>query len=225
MSLAIQHENLEDKIYTRLRALIGSRRILPGERILLDQLARRMGVSRTPVLNALKRLAQERLVELLPRRGIYVRRFTKREMARLFRVREALEGLSARLAATRIERADTDRLAELFRGFEGKLTPALIRRYVERDRRFHWRLVEIAGNEHLAAAMDSVNMMFFVYQDGLVRPPVETLPEHRAILQALRQRDPEASEAAMRLHVRRSVERLEQEADMEEAEVAQSQNR
>jgi DNA-binding GntR family transcriptional regulator len=95
---------------------------------------------------------------------------------------------------------------------------------VERDRQFHWRLVEIAGNEHLAEAMDSVNMMFFVYQDGLVRPPAETLPEHRAILQALRRRDADGSEAAMRLHIRHSVGRLEKEADAEEAAVKASRD-
>ena len=70
-----------------------------------------MGVSRTPLVNALKRLAQERIVEWVSRRGIYVKRFTKREMARLFQVREALEGLSARLAAPRIDRDEVDRLA------------------------------------------------------------------------------------------------------------------
>jgi DNA-binding GntR family transcriptional regulator len=78
--------------------------------------------------------------------------------------------------------------------------------------------VEIAGNEQLANAMESVNMMFFAWQDGLVRPAAETIQEHFAILEALRKRDPDASEAAMRLHIRRSVERLEQEAEAEEAQ-------
>jgi DNA-binding GntR family transcriptional regulator len=215
-SLRIEHENLDDKIYNRLKTLITGRRLLPGERILQERLAREMGVSRTPLVNALKRLAQERVVEWVSRRGIYVRRFTKREMVRLFQVREALEGLSVRLAAPRIAREEVDRLTGLFRGLDGTPTPAAVRRYVERDRRFHWRLVEIADNEHLAAAMDSVNMMFFVYQDGLVRPPAETIAEHRAILDALRRRDPDAGEAAMRLHIRRSLERLEKEAETEE---------
>jgi DNA-binding GntR family transcriptional regulator len=215
-SLRIEHENLDDKIHARLRSLIVERRLLPGQRILQDQLAREMGVSRTPLVNALKRLAQERLVQWLPRRGIYVRRFTKREMARLFQVREALEGLSARLAAPRVSREEVDRLARMFRGLDATETPAAVRRYIERDRHFHWRLVEIAGNEQLAAAMESVNMMFFAYQDGLVRPPAEAIPEHLAILEALRRRDPDASEAAMRLHLRRSAERLEQEAETEE---------
>jgi len=223
LSLTIQHENLEDKIYAQLRALIVERKILPGERIPPDHLAREMGVSRTPVLNALKRLAQERVVECFSRRGIYVRRFTKREMARLFAVREVLEGLAARLAAGRIERNEVDRLAASFRGFEGAPTPALIRRYVQRDRAFHARLVEVASNEQLTAAVDSVHMMFYIYQAGLVRPPAETLPEHRAILEALRRRDPDASETAMRLHIRRSLEQLEQEALTEEAKETQVQ--
>jgi DNA-binding GntR family transcriptional regulator len=218
LSLRIEHENLDDKIYARLKALIAERQLLPGERILQDRLAREMGVSRTPLVNALKRLAQERLVQWVSRRGIYVKRFTKREMARLFQVREALEGLSARLAAPRIDREEVDQLVEMFRGLDVTPTPAAIRKYVERDRYFHWRLVEIAGNEQLGHAMASVNMMFFAYQDGLVRPATETVKEHWDILEALRRRDPDASEAAMRLHIRRSVERLEQEAEAEEAQ-------
>ena len=68
--------------------------------------------------------------------------------------------------------------------------------------------------------MNSVRMMFFAYQDGLVRPPAETLPEHQAILEGLRARNPDASETAMRLHLRRSMERLEREAEAEETGAA-----
>ncbi len=217
-SLRIEHENLDDKIYARLKGMIAERRLPPGQRILQDRLAREMGVSRTPLVNALKRLAQERLVDWVSRRGIYVKRFTKREMARLFEVREVLEGLAARLAAPRIGREEVDRLTAMFRGLDVRPTPSAVRRYVERDRHFHWRLVELAGNDQLAAAMESVNIMFFAYQDDLVRPAAETIQEHWLILDALRRRDPEASEAAMRLHIRRSVERLEQEAETEEAQ-------
>src|SRR5512147_1121588 len=100
--LLIEHENLDDKIYARLKALIADGTLAPGERILQEKLAREMGVSRTPLVNALKRLGQERLVEWVSRRGIYVKRFTMREMAQLFEVREGLEPIAARLAATRI---------------------------------------------------------------------------------------------------------------------------
>jgi DNA-binding GntR family transcriptional regulator len=219
--LPIQRESLEEQTYARLRAAIIERRIVPGQRIPVDRLAQEFGISRTPILNALKRLAQERVVDCVSRRGVFVRRFSKREMARLFEVREALEGMAVRLAAPRIASGEIRTLEKLFRGFDGPPTAARIRRYIERDRYFHWRLVELAGNEQLMAALDSVNMMFFAYQDGVVRPPVETVPEHRAILKALGRRDPEASEVAMRLHIRRSIERLEQEAE-EDARAAEA---
>ncbi len=214
-SLIISHENLEDKIYAQLRALIVERRLLPGERIPLDVLAQEMGVSRTPVLNALKRLGQERVVVFRSRRGVYVRRFTKTEMAKLFAVREVLEGLSARLAATAIGRDEVRGFRNAFREIG---SDASVRRYLECDRGFHARLVEVAANEQLRAAMASVNMMLFAWQDGLVRPPSETLPEHLAILRALERRDADGSEAAMRLHLRRSLERLQREADQEQKE-------
>jgi DNA-binding GntR family transcriptional regulator len=215
-SWIIEHENLEEKIYARLRALIVDRSIPPGGRLVVDRLARRMGVSRTPVLGALKRLSLEGVVELKSRRGIYVRRFTKREMVQLFQVREVLEGLSARLAAPHIDRAEVDRLAEMFRRLSVAPTPAAVRRYIEQDRYFHWRIVQLARNQQIAHALESVNMMFFTWQDGLVRPAAETVQEHFAVLEALRRQDPNVSEATMRLHIRRSAERLEQEADVEE---------
>jgi DNA-binding GntR family transcriptional regulator len=174
-----------------------------------------MGVSRTPVLNALRRLGQEGVVELFARRGVYVRRHSKAEMARLFAVREVLEGLATRLAAPRMAAAEVERLLTAF----GAGARTGVRRYVELDRSFHCRLIEIAGNDQLTAAMDSVNMRLFVWQDGVVRPPAETIPEHLGILQALRRRDAEAAEAAMRLHIRRSLLQLEREAAAEAAEV------
>jgi DNA-binding GntR family transcriptional regulator len=216
LSQIIERENLDDKIYAQLRSLIMDRRILPGERIPVDRLAREMGVSRTPVVNALKRLAQEQIVEWASHRGIYVRYLTQRELARLFEVREVLEGLSARLAASRITPEEVDQLTAIFKGLD--LTPhgPALQRYIERDRYFHLRLLEIAGNRPLAHAMNSVNLMIFTYQMGLARPPAETIEEHWAILAALGKHDPEASERAMRLHLARSRDRLDQEADVEE---------
>jgi DNA-binding GntR family transcriptional regulator len=215
-SLAIHHKSLEDKIYTRLRALIVQRQILPGARIPVDELATEMNVSRTPVLNALRRLAQEGVAQVFPRRGIYVRRYTKAEMAGLFFVREVLEGLGVRLAASQIRTAELDQFSRAFRLHDPlSTTPPSIRRYVELDRAFHCRLMELVDNEHLRAAMDCINMRLFVWQDGVVRPPAETISEHLAILDALRRRDPDGAEAAMRLHIRRSLERLQSEAEAE----------
>jgi DNA-binding GntR family transcriptional regulator len=215
--LLIEHENLDDKIYARLKGLIADGAITPGERILQEKLAREMGVSRTPLVNALKRLAQERLVEWVPRRGIYVKQFSLKEMAQIFEVREGLEPIAARLAATRICPTEVREFKRIFDGFSTKPSPAEVQRYLRCDRHFHWRLVELTENPHLAAAMESVNMMISAYQIGIPRSLAESLPEHRTILDALRRREPEAAEAAMRVHIRRSVERIWQRARTEEA--------
>jgi DNA-binding GntR family transcriptional regulator len=215
---AIEHQNLDDKIYERLRALILERRILPGERIQVDRLAENLGVSRTPVLNALKRLAQEQVVEWMLRRGVYVKHPTTRELARLFEVREVLEGLVARRAAMCITPVEVDQFTAMFRGLDFTAHPSAFQHYLEIDQRFHLRLLELADSQPLVHAMNAVNLMIFTFQLGLARPPAETIPEHLGILTALRKRDPEASERAMRLHLGRSRERLEKTADTEEME-------
>ena len=218
VSLAVQHENLDHKIYAVLRGLILDRRLQPGERIPVDQLAAEMGVSRTPLLNALRRLSQEGAVQVFPRRGIYVRRYSKAEMCRLFAVREVLDGLATRLAAAHIRKAEIEHFARAFRRHDSaSRTADAARCYVELDRAFHCRLMELADNDQLRAAMDSINMRLFVWQDGVVRPPRETIPEHLAILDALRRGDTEGAETGMRLHIRRSLEQLLREARAEEA--------
>lgn len=212
----ISHDNLEEKIYVRLKTLILEQRIAVGHRIQPDILARDMGVSRTPVLNALKRLAGEQIVEWVPRRGIYVKRLTKRELGRVFEVREALECLAARLAAARITPERVDQLAGLLAGITPDSTPETLARYLARDREFHWQLVLTSGNGYLAHVMETVNVMVFTYQYGLNRPMAETIEEHAAILDGLRRHDADAAEAAMRAHVGRTRERIDQLADEEE---------
>lgn len=214
---AIEHQNLDEKMYHRLRALILERRILPGERVQVDRLAASLGVSRTPVLNALKRLAQEQVVEWKVRRGVYVKHPTLRELASLFEVREVLEGLVARRAATRMPLRDIDEFTSMFKGLDFSAGRSAFQRYLEIDHRFHLRLLEVADCRPLDHAMNAVNLMIFTFQIGLARPPAETIPEHLAILRALRNRDPGASEKAMRIHLARSRVRLARKAEMEEA--------
>src|SRR5580658_8716108 len=100
--LPVERANLDDHLYARIKAMIVDGTLLPGERIVPEQLAHDMDVSRTPMLSALKRLSQERLIVWRSRRGVFVRRLSKRELAMIFEVREVLEGLAARRAAALI---------------------------------------------------------------------------------------------------------------------------
>jgi len=207
--------NLDDQIYEHLKTMIAHRTLLPGERIEISQLARDLGVSRTPLLSALKRLSQEQLVEWRSRRGVYVRRPSLRELALIFELREALEGLSARRAAAVIEPRQVDHFRSLFRDVDVEVdTPESRRAYMMQDYLFHTGLLEIAGSPPLTQTIGLVNLMVTAFGGGLIRPLRDVMAEHQAIFDALARRDRDQAEAAMRLHVRRSVEYLHREADL-----------
>jgi len=107
--LGADHENLDTKIYHELKSMILERKLRAGEKIFQDKLAHDLGVSRTPLVNALKYLEREKLVKALPRRGYVVRQFTEEEMISIFELREVLEGLAARRAAANISEAQVTR--------------------------------------------------------------------------------------------------------------------
>jgi DNA-binding GntR family transcriptional regulator len=211
-----ERSNLDDHIYERLKAMVIDGTLLPGERIVPEQLARDMSVSRTPMLSALKRLAQQHLIIWRSRRGVYVRRLTKRELAMVFEVREVLEGLAARRAATLIRRDQVEDLRALFRDIDATETPENRRAYLRQDYLFHSSIVEFAASQPLSQTTNSVNILVLAFGAGLIKAIRDGLAEHEEILDALARRDPDDAEAAMRAHVRRSVVWLHNEADLAE---------
>jgi DNA-binding GntR family transcriptional regulator len=210
--LGSTHENLDHKVYKTLKALILGQKLSPAAKIHQEKLADDLGVSRTPVVNALKKLEQERLIVAVPRKGFYVRRFSPEEMIRIFELREVLEGLAARRASARITDAQLQRLRGFFEGVKVSDQDKDVERYAEEDRRFHNFLIEIGGDEILSGIMDMYNLITSSYlvgfRGGLVRPPRETLSEHLAIIGAIHRQDAEKAEQAVRIHLRRSREKL-----------------
>jgi DNA-binding GntR family transcriptional regulator len=216
-SLAIEHENLDQKVYLIIKEMINDRRLAPGDKISQEKLARELGISRTPLVSALKYLEKEKLVEARPRRGFFVRAFDRSEMISIFELREVLEGLSARRAAMRVTDQQIGRLQSFFAPFidSGPITD--YRDYCQEDRRFHNFVTKIASGEFLESILSSYNIISFSYQlvasEGLVRSPDETLSEHLSIIDAICSRDPETAESRMRHHFQRSIANLNQAVD------------
>ncbi len=201
--------------------MIMERQLLPGDKIPQEKLAEDLGISRTPLVNALKFLEHEKLVQSIPRRGFFVRLFSLREMISIFELREVLEGLSARRAAQNITDREIEQLKGFFLQFEGLAAVGDIKAYAREDRRFHNFITDIGAKEFLRSILETYNIISFSYQwesstEGLVRAPEETIAEHRAIIQAIRRRDADSAEQLMRRHLsnsatvlRRSVEKGE----------------
>jgi DNA-binding GntR family transcriptional regulator len=218
--LGAEHENLDNKVYRQVKSMILEQKLKPGIKIYQEKLAHDLGISRTPLVNALKKLEQERLIAAIPRRGFYVRRFLKQEMIRIFELREILEGLAARRASLRISDNQVQKLQGFFKGLKVAGDAKSVEKYAKEDRRFHNFLVELGGDELLSGILETYSIITSSYlggfRGGLVRPPKETLAEHLAIIEAITRKDPEKAEQAARLHLRRSREKLIAEAEEEE---------
>ncbi|GFK92852.1 putative D-xylose utilization operon transcriptional repressor [Fundidesulfovibrio magnetotacticus] len=205
----IRHENLEDQVLARLRGMIASGALPPGSRLRQEDLALRLGVSRTPLIAALKRLTLEGLAVWKPRCGASVAALDDASLADLLEVRLRLEPMAAELAARRIEPAEARALRarweELARSPD---TPEHCAAFVESDRLFHWRLAELSGNRFLLRSLEPLNMLAGLYLHGTPRPWEDTAPEHLAVIQALEAQSPEGAALAMRRHIQRSLDAL-----------------
>ncbi len=211
-NLGAEHENLDQKAYLILKNMIIDRKLLPGDKIQQEKLARKLGISRTPLISAVKYLEHEKLVEVKPRRGYFVRLFTMQEMISIFELREVLEGLAARRAAHHITDLQINRLNKFFQQFDPSSEISDYKAYVREDRSFHNFVVDVAAKEFLKSILQTYNIISFSYQvvssEGLVRPPNETIHEHLSLIRAISDRDSDTAENLTRLHFKRSIEIL-----------------
>jgi DNA-binding GntR family transcriptional regulator len=218
-NLGAEHENLDQKAYEIVKNMITERQILPGEKIPQEKLAQELGISRTPLVSALKFLEHEKLVESKPRRGYFVRLFSKQEMVSIFELREVLEGLAAKRAAANITDKEIEILNGFFRDFAEYANITDFRAYAKEDRRFHNFITEIGAKEFLKSILQTYNFITASYQylssEGLVRPPNETIEEHLAVIKAIGGRDPDAAEALMRRHLNKTIAHLRQDIEKE----------
>ena len=209
MNLGAQHQNLDQKAYEIIKEMILTRKLLPGEKIPQEKLAQELGISRTPLVSALKYLEQEKLVEAKPRRGFFVRLFTVDELINIFELREVLDGLAARRAATYITNAEIAVMGRFFQSFAGQTAIKDLKEYAKEDRRFHKYVINIGAKEFLKSMLETYNLISYSYQlvasEGLVRPPDETIHEHLAMITAICNRDGEAAEELMRTHFKRTT--------------------
>ncbi len=209
VNLGAEHENLDQQAYLILKNMIIDRKLLPGDKIRQEKLARELGISRTPLVSAIKYLEHEKLIEAKPRRGYFVRLFTMQEMVSIFELREVLEGLAARRAAHHITDPQINRLNKFFKQFDPSSDISDYKAYSRQDRSFHNFVVDIAAKEFLKNILQTYNIISFSYQvvssEGLVRRPSETIHEHLSVIRAISDRDSDAAENLMRLHFKRSI--------------------
>ena len=187
-----------------IREAILDGRLQPGQRLKEEELARELGISRTPVREALLILQTEGMVEAAPNRGATVRSYDADDLGEMYLLRAALEGLGARLAAERVKARDVTKLRKSCDRFESVGMLGTLEELVKENLFFHNTILEIAGSERIAQLVRSVTELPLVYKSYLWYSPSQKVVSahyHRQIVHALEARDPERAESVMKQHV------------------------
>jgi DNA-binding GntR family transcriptional regulator len=205
--LPISGTSLVNEAFGKLVAAITSGEFEPGQRILEAELARQLGISRGPLREALGRL-EGRLVTRTPRIGVRVIEFSRDDLEQLFFIREALEGMAARLAAERMTIGELDQLADLLSQHASQPALAAGEAYLQRskDEDFHFAIARASRCDRIEQLMlDEVYYQLRIHRLKSSTQPGRAqaaLNEHHQILSALQGRNPDLAEAAMRVHIR-----------------------
>jgi DNA-binding GntR family transcriptional regulator len=198
----------------RLRAAILGGDMAPGQRLVEEELAGMLAVTRASLRAALFDLTAEGLVERIPNRGARVRVITLDEAVAITECRMALEGLCAAKAAERITEAQAGRLRQLGEELERSVADGELLKYSALNHELHRLIREMSGQAVAAALLARLNGQLVRHQFQLsLRPgrPQASLPEHLAIISAITERRPAEAEAAARRHLRSVIAALLEE--------------
>ncbi len=204
-------QSLKQQVYDHLSSLYLANELNQGDPLNEVEISTRLQISRTPVREAFLQLEKEGIVEIIPRKGAFIRRISLHDIIELFQIREAIEGMAASLSAGRLS---PELLAEL----EVQFTAARIESEIsifqsaaeEAGEKLHRLIIEISQNRRIKEILNNYRTLLDKeHRDAALIPKriEESYVEHLQILQGLRT-GPEAAESAMRLHIRNTRDAL-----------------
>ena len=212
-NVAEKPAGLTDWAYQRIKADILSLRLAPGEQLNIEQLAEELAISRTPVREAILKLERDGLVHSVSRVGFFVADITEQDLRELFELREWLECQTARKAASHLSDADLGLVDHLLTESAAAVEKGDMEKFLTADISLHNLLSERAENRRLLAMMEMLSDLIYRERALSIRSAENiraTLIEHQKLAAALRRRDGEASESAMREHLQAVRDRVMQ---------------
>jgi DNA-binding GntR family transcriptional regulator len=209
--MRLVHNSLHDEVAAQLRDRIFAGELMPGTFLDEVKLAHEMNISRTPLREALKVLSAEGLVRHEPRRGSFVNEVTVADLDQIFPVIALLEGQCARLAAEHATDADLEALEALHDKLQRHAKAKRINDYYAANFAIHEAIIALADNRWLAQVIGDLRKMLKLARLQQLHAPGrldQSLSEHMAVFAALKARDPDGADAAMRTHLNRQRDAL-----------------
>jgi len=195
---------LRDVVFRNLRTAILRGDFQPGERLMENQLADRMGVSRTPIREAIRKLELEGLVVMIPRKGAEVANITEKDIKDVLEVRATLEGLAIRLACENMQPEDVERLTRVNQEFIQAVTNKETDKVLEWDVAFHDIIFEASGNDKLIQILNNLREQIYRYRMEYIyhiADHSQLVAEHLRIVDALKNKEPELATTLAVAHV------------------------
>jgi DNA-binding GntR family transcriptional regulator len=211
---------LADQAYEVIQQAILDESYQPGDHLSVPAISKELGISRSPVREAILRLEQEGLVRTIPRRGAVVVGVTFVELLKLYEVREFLEGLAARLAAEKVTDGQIADLKKQWDEHSKAVEAGDVAAHMAIDQGFHTQVFDAAANHYVAEMrLEIQNQIRLGLTSTAAVPgnPPKALEEHKRILEALVRRDPDRAEQAARAHIRRIIDTLHLLAEEEQS--------
>jgi len=208
------HRPLREIVYEELKMQILKGQIVPGTRMMEVEMAEEMGVSRTPIREAIRKLEKEGLVTIEPRRGAYASQISTKDMVDILEVRQNLEGLAAFYAATRMTADEKEELSNSSACYNEAVVKNDTANMIHFDTLFHHLIVEGSDNKvlvHMVEQLQELVLRFrYLYYDSFKRS--EKMPEeHQAILDAICEGDQNKAREVADVHIKRLKEMVESE--------------
>ncbi len=211
--------NSEDAVYLKLKTAIRKRYIKQGSQLVEVALAQQLGVSRTPVRSAIKRLEAEGLVNSIPNRGAFVITPTQKEIEETFLVRAQLEIMATRLASSHITAKQIEELRNLINLETKVFDESNLDEYYAANDNLHLKIAELSGNRVLYSYIKELldkTRIFLILYDPFYKLEYRPTSEHEAIIDALAAGDEELASTAVEAHISSSINGLESAGHMPE---------
>lgn len=200
---------LRDVVFNTLREAILRGELKPGERLMEVKLANKLGVSRTPIREAIRKLELEGLVKMIPRRGAEVAEITEKSLLDVMEVREALEELSVVLACDRMTKEELDELKRVAVKFEDVSKTDNVTRIAEVDVAFHDVIYKSTQNAKLVSLLNNLREQMYRYRVEYLKDPAvypKLIEEHNQIIKDLEGKKKEEVKKIMSEHITNQIE-------------------
>ena len=195
---------LRDVVFNTLRKAILKGELKPGERLMELVLADRLGVSRTPIREAMRKLELEGLVVMIPRKGAQVASITEKDMNDVLEVRIALESVAIEKACERMQEEDLQHLTEASKAFERTIREGDIVQLAEADEAFHEAIYRASKNEKLNQVLSNLREQFYRYRMEYLKEEKtrdQLLTEHQQLMKAIMDRDVKKAQEISYMHL------------------------